>query len=83
MDVEKVTEARRDELEFTDVLGVLEESSWGKVLEKASEPPVKTKWVDTKNGNEDNMVIRHRLMAEDTSGFSHSSRPKREGKVQG
>ena len=65
LDSEQVREARREELDFMEKLGVWEWASWEECIEKTGKPPVTTKWVDVDKGRNGKPEVRSRLVARD------------------
>jgi hypothetical protein len=62
LDLEKVREARKEEIEFMRCKGIWREVPWSEAMNKTGKPPVTVKWVDTmKSGG----LIRSRLVARD------------------
>ena len=65
LDHEKVAEARGEELEFMQGIGVWEESTREECWASTGKLPVTTKWVDVDKGRNGEVKVRSRLVARD------------------
>jgi hypothetical protein len=64
-DPELLKEARKEEVQFMENIGVWEPSTWEECLEKTGRPPITTKWVDVDKGRGGEVLVRSRLVARD------------------
>jgi hypothetical protein len=62
LDIEKVKEARKEEVEFMKNKGIWEVVPWSEALERTGKVPVSVKWVDTMKAGG---LVRCRLVARD------------------
>ena len=58
-------EARLEELQFMEKIGVWEPSSWEECVQQTGRPPITTKWVDVDKGRDGEVLVRSRLVARD------------------
>ena len=65
IEVEKVNEARKEEIGFMKELGVFERSTREECVARTRKSPITTRWIDTNKGTEENPVVRSRLVARD------------------
>ena len=66
--VEKVREARNEEIKFMQSKGIWEVVPTKECWEKTGSKPVSVRWVDTNKGGAGEMIVRSRLVARDFKG---------------
>ena len=65
LDGEKVAEARTEEIQYMEGLGMFVPSSREECVAKTGKQPITTKWVDVNKGTSQEEIIRSRLVARD------------------
>ena len=64
-DPKLLKEARLEEVNFMQNIGVWEPSTWEECMQKTGKAPITTKWVDVDKGRDGEVLIRSRLVARD------------------
>ena len=65
LDAEKVTAARKEEVQYMGKLSMFEPSTWEEYIAKTGKPPITTKWIDVNKGSAEEPIVRSRLVARD------------------
>ena len=65
LDAEKVTAARKEEVQYMGKLSMFEPSIWEECIAKTGKPPITTKWIDVNKGSAEEPIVRSRLVARD------------------
>ena len=66
--MEKVVEARREEVEYIEGRGIWELRPIKECWEITGKKPVSVRWVDTNKGGPSEMIVRSRMVARDFKG---------------